>query len=243
MKHKVGDIVKVVKLSNEDNSTDLKVGDKGKIVEFYEDDDIIQVIIDREVKYGTNNCWNDDGSYDFYDWQLEKVEEKENNMFTKNDLKVGDILEQYDGIKNIYLGKDEMPVIYKNGFCYNSLSNFDENLIYNKNIREECNISKVYRQLNNTYECIWDRAEQEKKDEMLHKEYVIEQIDSGEECPNKDWSIKISPNGVDGYGKAEGNMEIVLESLEEDEQLFLSIDGAKELIEHLNEIIDYVEGE
>ena len=167
-------------------------------------------------------------------------------MFTKNDLKVGDMVGTRD--KDKYIVQDNN--ILANIMCgWMSLNSYDDNMLISKKEQDEYDeygndnfdIMKVYRVKNTAYECIWDRAKQEKKDKMLHKEYLIEQIDSGKECPNEDWSIKIYPNSVDGYGKAEGNIEIVLESLEEDATLFLSIDGAKELIEHLNEIIDYIE--
>ena len=161
-------------------------------------------------------------------------------QFKKSDLKVGYLVELEDGtlckleqLQNNYIG-----LISENDSWIVTL-NDEESDDYDENLRDKSNsdynINEIYGYSDNGYglykpcfrELLWER------ESVNSKRYEIK-------C------IVIEPNYVEGY-KTKSDDKIWFTTLDtEDEEnelsVSLSISNAKELIESLQEIVDYVEG-
>jgi len=178
--------------------------------------------------------------------QLKLDDEKENkNMkqFTKSDLKVGYLVRLADGtlcrleqLKNGYIGlvtKDNSWILtlYKE-----KSDNYDENLKDKSD--NSYDINEVYGYSDSGYNLyeIKNRELLWKREDMNFKKYEIECADNEK--------LSIEANYNEGY-KANKDYKICLtitSDCNDELSVSLSISNAKELIESLQEIIDYVEG-
>lgn len=198
--------------------------------------------INKFVEDCTFENLSDNDLTKLYNYIINNQIDKENKRmeFTRDNLKYGMVFKTEYSKIHLYVGFNK--VISQNNEVNDlNIFNFDSNFLSEKTI----NVISVYTTNEsdpfneNNFVEIWNRNDNtyiNKKKYKIHIENDKENIDNY-------WDFTIAPNHPKGYKNNETSMPIMIENSEGECVVAMSVDGAKEVIKDLNEIIDYIESE